>query len=809
MFNSGTLNDSQREMLANALSSKNCLSIFSTGIGMHQVVSSLVNIYSTPKALVLILNCDLENQDPYLDCVTSPSSIQRVTSQLTATEKQRAYLGGGVLAITTRILVVDLLAGRIPVHLVSGCLVLRADSILEVSNEAFVLKLYREKNKLGFIKCFSDVPNAFSSGFATLAKAMRFLLVDEVFLWPRFHSSVRSSLDASNPTVTEIRIAPSSAMNQIQLLLVELLQLCISEIKSSVPKEFSDQVHCLFEGDFDFSKLDSSIGEIERISEFVSTSNTKRIGFSQLISDLRRLRRFVVCLFSMDAVSMFAELEAFRVGSIIEGGGAPCSFLLLIEQWEFFYRLCKERADSTASDSLPPKCRELKKIVESTILEQENFSILVICANEKSKHLIQEGLSGQTSKLVKRKIASISSLHRSLLTGKSQPVTSRGGRENLQRRIRLLQKTTHAAEISSSPQVEQPAGIIAEPFEFDDSCALSADFFDGSFQLASNPMVLVETTEEYFLNSSVFLLQPRVIILFDQNLSVIRSIEVACSFGLRCDCVYLLMYQSTVEESTFLGTVRTEKQSFESLIEEKALLPRVNENSEEDIPEVVQFSPKIIVDMRDFRSPLAFCLYRKGVQIFPATLEIGDYILSPKICIERKSIGDLVSSLNSGRLLSQIQAMCITYERPILLLEFDTSKSSFHLQGNVSVLSSSDVSGKLALLAKSFPKVKFIWSPSLDFSASIFLALKDSFYRGQRESEPVITQAMDESLDRHTDSYSQMLLMTVPGVISANVFKLARGFSSISQVATAELSKLHEIVGDEQDSKKIYSFFHS
>jgi ERCC4-type nuclease len=36
--------------------------------------------------------------------------------------------------------------------------------------------------------------------------------------------------------------------------------------------------------------------------------------------------------------------------------------------------------------------------------------------------------------------------------------------------------------------------------------------------------------------------------------------------------------------------------------------------------------------------------------IVPATLTVGDYILTPEICVERKSIPDLVASFNSGRL---------------------------------------------------------------------------------------------------------------------------------------------------------------
>lgn len=39
-----------------------------------------------------------------------------------------------------------------------------------------------------------------------------------------------------------------------------------------------------------------------------------------------------------------------------------------------------------------------------------------------------------------------------------------------------------------------------------------------------------------------------------------------------------------------------------------------------------------------------------GIKVIPATLTVGDYILTPKICVERKALPDLESSFNSGRL---------------------------------------------------------------------------------------------------------------------------------------------------------------
>ena len=59
---------------------------------------------------------------------------------------------------------------------------------------------------------------------------------------------------------------------------------------------------------------------------------------------------------------------------------------------------------------------------------------------------------------------------------------------------------------------------------------------------------------------------------------------------------------------------------------------------------------KVIVDMREFRSALPSLVHAAELRVVPATLTVGDYILTPDICVERKSLPDLISSFNSGRL---------------------------------------------------------------------------------------------------------------------------------------------------------------
>lgn len=64
--------------------------------------------------------------------------------------REKIYLQGGVLFVSSRILVVDFLKHRIPTPQITGILVCRAYNILESCQEAFALRLYRMENKVIF-----------------------------------------------------------------------------------------------------------------------------------------------------------------------------------------------------------------------------------------------------------------------------------------------------------------------------------------------------------------------------------------------------------------------------------------------------------------------------------------------------------------------------------------------------------------------------------------------------------------------------------------------------------------------------------
>lgn len=123
---------------------------------------NIFKVYVDPENLVLVLNSSDYEENFYTKLMDSPHVHQASTN---ANEREKVYLAGGIQFISTQVLVVDLLKNRVPAELITGILVLRAHQIIESCQEAFALRLYRQKNKTGFIKAFTKSAEAFTYGY--------------------------------------------------------------------------------------------------------------------------------------------------------------------------------------------------------------------------------------------------------------------------------------------------------------------------------------------------------------------------------------------------------------------------------------------------------------------------------------------------------------------------------------------------------------------------------------------------------------------------------------------------------------------
>jgi len=78
---------------------------------------------------------------------------------------------------------------------------------------------------------------------------------------------------------------------------------------------------------------------------------------------------------------------------------------------------------------------------------------------------------------------------------------------------------------------------------------------------------------------------------------------------------------------------------------------------------------RVLVDTREAGSPVLPELQALGVQTKVTKLDVGDYVASQRVCVERKTCGDLASSIVDGRLFEQVSNLAASFERPIVVLE--------------------------------------------------------------------------------------------------------------------------------------------
>ena len=80
--------------------------------------------------------------------------------------------------------------------------------------------------------------------------------------------------------------------------------------------------------------------------------------------------------------------------------------------------------------------------------------------------------------------------------------------------------------------------------------------------------------------------------------------------------------------------------------------------------------PKIVADNRE---PDSVCdsLEALGAEIDVRQLEIGDYLLSDRLVVERKTREDFEASIVDGRLFSQVSDLCAALPRVIVIVEGD------------------------------------------------------------------------------------------------------------------------------------------
>ncbi|GAC95200.1 single-stranded DNA endonuclease [Pseudozyma hubeiensis SY62] len=942
------------------------LVIVARGLGLRRIVSTILRIYDSPNSLVLLVNATSEEESGIGEELTTlgvrKPGLRAIHHEMPAKQRSEMYLSGGIMSVTSRILVVDMLSKRIPTGLITGLVVLHAEKVTPTSVEAFIARIYRQENKEGFLKAFSDNPEHFTMGISPLQTVLSQLRIRKVELWPRFHQQTSKDLGQRKADVIELHQPLTRSMRNIQTAIIECLDASLSELKRGNANVETDDFsieHAIFRA-FDVVVR----RQLDPIWHRVS-AKTK-----QLVGDLTTLRNLLNYLLTYDSVTFNSYLETILASSTTTAKGTTRqnqSAWLFMDAANVIFHEAKRRVyvwdesrpqqpltedQSYADDEealrqaegsretlrtahegpIPPevepvleenpKWHLLQEVLDE--VEQEihfnvaasdseaGNTILIMCGSERTSMQLRQIISsmdecppGQPGKKLMQQLLKSyflwkgglgkinaeqkegqesgdtrttsnaaqgslpqagpinEALKRKLAYQKGQQAYAnkrrrqRGGSSVQSSSGRFTSATDAAGQASFQAEAAQVSDYIASTAngnENEDSApeALDAEQisdeideveFDAFFGLLSMENLVVVRSYRGDQDDKVLQeLRPRFVIMYDPDPAFVRRVEVYRStnpgVGVR---VYFLIYADSVEEQRYLSALRREKESFERLIREKSMMALplsadgrpIAEDADQRFLRTISSRvaggqrsataepPRIIVDMREFRSSLPSMLHAADIQVIPCTLQVGDYVLTPTMCVERKSLSDLIQSFNSGRLYTQCELMCVHYQHPILLIEFDQDKS-FSLKSTAdgkmtgrAAGTELDVQAKLVLLTSAFPRLRIIWSSSPFATSDIFADLKQNF--DEPDAAKVALVGLDDVLEAEGGTSSEIvrradwqsssehsfnlgpqdLLRALPGVNTKNFRYIMSQVRDISDLCSMSQEDLSELIGVE------------
>ncbi|XP_077981125.1 DNA repair endonuclease XPF-like [Glandiceps talaboti] len=833
------------------------LLITARGLGVDRVFLNFLKLYSDPANLVLVLNTSTADEEYFLEELLALDVQQlpkQITNEYNSNERQSVYLEGGVLFITSRILVMDLLTDKLPTHLVSGILVYKAHRIIESCQEAFILRLYRQKNKTGFIKAFSDQPQCFSAGLCHLERVMKNLFVRKLYLWPRFHVEVNACMEKRKPEVIELGIPMSHTMTAIQIALLDIMNAVVREIKQ-----------CNRTLEMEELTVENALGKksLEQIIRLQLDPIWYQLGSKtkQLISDLKLLRTLLFYLTQYDCVTFYNFLKTMRSNekTLVQNSG-----WLFMESADSMFLHAKERVygaakktklkktngeESQSDEDIQdcsieesPKWKALSEVLRE--IEKENKEdttglgpgrVLIVANDDRTCSQLRDYIIDGAKPLLQK--LSNRTVHNNDVIPQQDQRQVRGKGISWKKRKNDTEDdkedTITLTQIAKKYQTEDETKVEDK---IDVATTMESSSLENYYSVITSPLTIlhpIKDKDPYSMRKTLKEIQPRYVILYDAEIQLVRQLEVykASQPGIPLR-VYFLVYSGSTEEQRYLTSLRKEMDVFEHLISEKStmvipediddkadstidsgLTANVDSSRKAGGQEVEQVKHKILVDLREFRSELPSLIHKRGIDIEPITLEVGDYILTPEMCVERKSISDLIGSLNSGRLYNQCTAMSRYYSKPILLIEFDPHKS-FALQSKSSLgseISYQNISSKLTLLTLHFPKLKVLWCPSPHATAELFQELK----MGKAQPDSAVAMAItgedsqEKSLSEKYTYGTYDFVTKLPGVNSKNYWMILNKVENLSELVTLSQEQLSHLLGNTNNGKALWEFLHT
>ncbi|WP_267161242.1 DEAD/DEAH box helicase [Halovenus salina] len=195
---------------------------------------------------------------------------------------------------------------------------------------------------------------------------------------------------------------------------------------------------------------------------------------------------------------------------------------------------------------------------------------------------------------------------------------------------------------------------------------------------------------------------------------------------------------------------------------------------------------ELVVDQRELDSTIARDLStREGIETRLETLEVGDYVLSDRVVVERKAVEDFLATLTGGdrSLFEQVGDASRHYGRPLVIIEGEDLYGRRNIHPKA-------INGALASLA-------------VDFGASVMQTgseeetadLLEVIATREQEEEDREVSVHGEKQSKTLTEQQEYVVASVAEVGPVTARSLLREFGSVEDVMTADTEALMEAEG--------------
>lgn len=191
----------------------------------------------------------------------------------------------------------------------------------------------------------------------------------------------------------------------------------------------------------------------------------------------------------------------------------------------------------------------------------------------------------------------------------------------------------------------------------------------------------------------------------------------------------------------------------------------------------------IIADHREFNGAVVREFSKAGCIVKPETLEVGDYVLSDRIAVERKEAADFATSLMDGRLFTQVKALRDSYTSPVLIIEGEGLLTARRIHEDA-------IYSAIASIVTDF-HVTVLSTKDAAESAKIMLAIARR--EQTREARPLAVRAQKGPMS--DDEKLRFIVEGLPNVSAVLARRLLDKFGTVRAIANAKIEELAEVDG--------------